>query len=389
MRHEIIVDEHQLAALEGPWRKLWESLSRPRPTLSPDWLLTWWEIFGDHQGRQLCAVAFFEGDELVGLVPLLSRPVRRLRLIESTRIELLGSGEDAEDEICSDYIGPLAAPGWEHRVCKEVVTLVTRGALGRWNELVMSALDGSCMMPPVLAAELGRESDVKYRISGGAPYLALERSWDEQLKKMSSSKRYLLRNSARHFEAWSEGRHRLREVKTEDDLERGLEVLQSLHGTRWAAEGRDEGVFASERFTRFHREVTRKLLRRGWLWLEWLEVDGRPISALYLIACKGTVFFYQAGRVLDLPKKARVGIYHHSLAIQRAIAAGYREYDFLEGQSRYKLQLASGVRPLRTLNVRRAGLHSRLHAGLDAGKIVARALRDKLRRDDGRSELAG
>ena len=79
---------------------------------SPLWLLTWWGVFGD--GRRLRVWTFWRGDELVGVAPLCLRRHWYPPGIPYRRLELLGSGEDEADEICSDYLGVVAAPGDTH-----------------------------------------------------------------------------------------------------------------------------------------------------------------------------------------------------------------------------------------------------------------------------------
>ena len=83
--------------------------------------------------------------------------------------------------------------------------------------------------------------------------------------------------------------------------------------------------------------------------LLWLVVRGEPIAASYNVVFGNKVYFYQSGRRMDVPKAVRPGIAMHALAIQRSIEAGRREYDFLQGASRYKRDLALASRALVTL----------------------------------------
>src|SRR5262249_46849081 len=76
-------------------------------------------------------------------------------------------------------------------------------------------------------------------------------------------------------------------------------------------------------------------------------------GALYNIVHKGKVYFYQSGRRTDLPQNIRVGIVLHAHAIRTAIEAGYREYDFLAGSSRYKRALTTESRPIVSLRATR------------------------------------
>ena len=116
------------------------------------------------------------------------------------------------------------------------------------------------------------------------------------------------------------------------------------------------------------------------LWLCWLEVEGEPIAALYNIVWDKQVRFYQSGRITDVPKKVRPGLVIHACAIQEAIAAGYTHYDFLAGTTRYKMQLATNVRPLIQLSLTRPSFRARLRDLGSEGISLGRTLRNEWRR---------
>src|SRR5262245_33191921 len=92
----------ELAALVPAWTELLGRVASPEITMTPGWLVAWWRHFGDR--RELCAVAMEEGGRLVGFAPLLRRVAIVRRALPVRRIELLATGEDEADEICSDYV---------------------------------------------------------------------------------------------------------------------------------------------------------------------------------------------------------------------------------------------------------------------------------------------
>jgi CelD/BcsL family acetyltransferase involved in cellulose biosynthesis len=108
-----------------------------------------------------------------------------------------------------------------------------------------------------------------------------------------------------------------------------------------------------------------RLLARGELELMWLSANDQPIAATYNVISNGAVQFYQSGRRMDLPRELRPGVVLHALAIRRAIELKRREYDFLAGGARYKIDLALAVRPLCSLQLvrrRRAELARQAYA---------------------------
>lgn len=352
-----------LRAIAELWAELLERSSNNEPTLSPDWLLPWWDIFGTEGGRRLKVCAAFDGQRLVGLLPLLSRVFWYRPGIPFRRLELLGSGENEEDEIASEYIGLIAEAGREREVADATASALESGRLGAFDELVLSRMSSESPSTQALTSALAIRG-LAPAILDEAPayYISLPDSWDEYLASLSSSRRQRIRRALRQFENWSGGDYELSRAERAADIERGMRTLADLHSERWRASGR-HGAFASPRFTAFHERVMPVLLENNALELLTLAVKGEPLAAAYNIVWDGRVHFYQSGRKMDVPKNIRPGVILHSLAIRAAIESGRREYDFLAGTARYKQELSTATRSLSSVRATRPALlreHARL-----------------------------
>jgi CelD/BcsL family acetyltransferase involved in cellulose biosynthesis len=374
MRLEVVTRIERLAEVAKDWDDLLSRCHEPHPTLSPSWLLAWWSVFGtDDAGRELRSALYWEGERLVGLVPLLARRLRVNLVMPRRRLELLASGEDERDEICSDYIGAVTEPAFERPIAEALAGALIEGALGPWDDLVMPSMDGSRALPSLLAAALSARVTVSVNVSGNCPFISLPQTWEAYLGALGGRSRHLVRKSIRDFEEWAGESVTLRCAETEADLERGRHVLESLHAQRWNAAG-GPSLFDSDRFRAFHRRVMPDLFGRGELELLWLEAHGEPVAASYNVVHAGKVYFYQGGRRMDLPKRIRAGIALHAYAIRRAIEKGRREYDFLAGSARYKLDLATDSRPLCTLHAYADPNAPRLDAIAQAAVSWARSI---------------
>jgi CelD/BcsL family acetyltransferase involved in cellulose biosynthesis len=384
----VVADATALAALAPAWSELLADSAANEPTLSPAWLLAWWEVFGSIGDRRLRAVVFHEGDRLVGLAPLLARRCWHVPGLPFRRLEPLGCGEPEAEAICSDYLNVVARRGREAAVARALVGLLAGGPdLGPWDELVVPMMDGSGVMPGLLA-EAGRERGllVTLTVTGEAPYIPLPASWEAYLAQLQKKDRYTVNRSLRDFDAWADGTAELRCAATPEELQAGKRALIDLHHQRW--QGTPSGVFRAPRFLAFHDRVMPTLLREGALELLVLSVRAEPVAAMYNIVWAGKTSFYQSGRRLDLPRHLRPGgviVYH---AIRRAIEAGRREFDFLGGADLYKKQLAPGARPLVQLRLARRGLVERLRAAAEWCRPAARAVRGWLRRRAPRRDSA-
>jgi CelD/BcsL family acetyltransferase involved in cellulose biosynthesis len=376
---KLIRDATSLAQFEPAWLELLARSSSDEPTLSPLWLSSWWRVFGQGGGRQLRSALFFEGARLVGMAPLLARRHWYRPGIPFRRLEWLASGEPEAEEIGSDYLGLIAERGKEEVVADAFAAAIVGGELGPWDELVLPAMNGesptASLLGPALA-EAGIATTSETTVS--CPYIALPASWEQYVASLTSANRYLVKRSLRDLDEWAKGDIELYDARNASELDRGKQILKSLHGERWGAEGQS-GVFGSRRFAAFHDEVMPLLLAAGALELLWLTVRGDPIAIVYNIVWKDKVYFYQSGRKIDVPKGVRPGIVIHAHAIRRAIAAGRREYDFLGGASRYKVQLATAARPLLRVRAVRSPRLELTHSMAERGLDGARRLRDHLR----------
>jgi hypothetical protein len=330
-----------LRELAPQWWALLDRAVHPQATQTPLWIDAWCSIFGQEGGRQLRVVVVETASgEVVGILPLLRRWVVRDAVIPVPTLELLGSGEAQEDEICSEYIGAIVARGYEAVVARAFAEILCSDRLGSWDELSMQAMSGDDPMVPLLATELRNHSiGVQLHMTQECPFVPLPKTWDEYLGRLDGQKRYFARRTLRDLETWAgpDGLV-LRRAETEAELARGWDILQTLHSERWQG----AGAFRSERFRRFHGIVTSRMLRGegGTLDLLWLEARGTPIAAAYNIVYAGKLQFYQAGRTLDVPKHIRPGIALQLMSIRRAIERGYLEFDFLGRADQYKQQLA-------------------------------------------------
>ncbi len=346
----VIADVARLRAMREEWIDLLERSATNELTQHPSWLLPWWEVFGARGDRAIRSLAFYDGAKLVGLVPLLSRPHTYLLGIPFRRLELLASGEAESDEICSDYVGLIAARGSEDAVVRAFVDALQSGTLGPWDELVMPAMNGESVLVGALERALSsRGLLVSLDRSVSCPYVSLPSSWEGYLSSLSKSKRARIRQAERALETWAREAPVLTRVRAPDELEHAKAMLIELHRERRAS----GGVFASSPFRAFHDRVMPEMLALGALDLGWMSARGEPLAAFYNFRWNGKVYHYQSGRKLNLPNGVRVGVSMHAMLIRDAIAAGLREYDFLAGASQYKLGMSTGTRPLVTLRAAR------------------------------------
>lgn len=310
-------------------------------------MLGWWDVFGE--GRTLRVLAFYDGEALVGLAPLLARRVVHRPRLPFRRLELLATGEDEADETCSEHLGIVAAKGSE----RAVVAAFADALRDDWDELILQGMSADSPLVPMLEGELAH---ARLRVSieerDKTPYIALPSTFEAYLAQLDASRRDSLTAAFTALETWSGAPPVLQRVRSAGDIAKGWDILQAVHRERHP----DGGVYRSERFRRFHERVMPPLFAIGALDLGWLEARGKPIAAFYNLRWNGQAWHYLSAHARDVPEDARIGVTLQAMLVRAAIEDGIREYDFLAGVLDYKMALAQGTRRLVTLRAARRSL---------------------------------
>lgn len=307
----------------------WQALQARCPEATPyqtwEWNEAWWRHFGAR--KRLRLLLFYTGagsaESLVGIAPLytsrhLGTPLRRLAW--------LGTGP-------SDYLGPLARPEFSGAVTEALLAYLDSGLRG-WDmadlqqlrpdaDLIVRAEHPWPHRPPEAQAALPMEP---------CPYLALPATWEAFTARLGKSLRSNLRYYARLAEkTFPDVRYFLADTGT---LDAGMTALFALHQRRWNARWLP-GVLGNRRVQAFHREVAARFLKRGWLRLHLLELDGAVRAALYCFAYGGRTYYYLGGFAPELGRYS-LGTLLTGHAIRQAIDEGCVEFDFLRGAEPYK-----------------------------------------------------
>jgi CelD/BcsL family acetyltransferase involved in cellulose biosynthesis len=338
---EKIIKEEEFEALAQEWNELLRRSASNTLTLTHEWLSTWWEVFGE--GRELYILLVRDGKQLIGIAPMLKRTVQHYGVLPFRRIEFLASGEDEADEICSDYLDFILLGGRETEALDSILRYIYEKDTD-WDEVLLTDMAGDSVNLPFVKA-FCEDSGIKMQQVRDeiAVYLPLTKSFEEIVSGVSSNFRRKIRQDIRAFQAYG-GEFRL--IDRLDRLEEGFAALVELHQARWLSRG-GEGVFSSRKFTRFHRLFAGKAIVNDWLRLYVALKDGKPIAAIYNFVHNNKVHYYQSGFKHEDSGLHSPGVLAQAYAIERAIEAGFTEFDFLKGkQGSYKFRWRPQTRSL-------------------------------------------
>jgi CelD/BcsL family acetyltransferase involved in cellulose biosynthesis len=307
-----------------PYLDAWRELARAAPMQSPEWLLTWWDIYAAPDDELAVLLLHEPGGNLVGLAPLYLHDAGR-----SKTFRLLGAAD-----YCTHHMTWLTAAGWEERVGVEVGRFLLE-CRPSWKRLLFESVDADATAVLATVEFLAENGCLRHvRQTHNCWKITLPGTWEEYLLMLSRSLRKRCRKLQRQF--FDSDIIKIRQVENEMDLKKGFETLLKLHAARWGSPGKPLGVYDDGRFRTFHETVSRKLLARKQLRLAWLERDGEPLAVEYQFVDARAVYAYQAGIALSVNDEYSPGKLTMMAAIQFALARGCRYFDLLSGDEPYK-----------------------------------------------------
>ena len=344
MQIEKITTREGFEALAPEWNKLLERSAANTITLTHEWLTTWWNVFG--ADRELCILLVRDGAQLIGIAPLLKRRVSSFG-ISAQRLEFLASGEDEADEICSDYLDFIIEQGRENDALTAIFQFL-REQETNWDELLLKEIVSNSPTLDLLTAQC-QNSGFKYEIedNGEAVYLPLEQGWDNLQQTFARKTRNKIRQDEK---AAQKHGYTLEIVQDAAQFEDAFASYMALHQNLWTSRG-EPGVFASEMFTRFHRELAAKLLPKGRICLYLLKCGDQPLAALHVFVYAGTAFYYQAG-FAPTDAVRSPGNLVRNMGIRHAMESGLKEWDFLKAEpDSYKYRWSQHTRQIKQIRI--------------------------------------
>ncbi|MDQ3282027.1 MAG: GNAT family N-acetyltransferase [Acidobacteriota bacterium] len=324
----------------GPLRAEWEALlaASATDTIFASWLWcdTWLRHFGADETPRVVTVRD-DQNQLIGIAPLALRTVKTGPLTLQY-LQFIGSSAPVE------HFDFIIARGREADVLPRILVEIER--------MPFDVLQLANILPHSPALPLLRESRLALVETDGhsAPVLMLPAQMDDVLARMDKKKseraRYYQRRITRDYPDWQ------CTVAQPDEIDGALDELIRIHQAQWEPRG-VPGAFGDARLTTFYRDLAHELDRRGWLRMYRLIAEGKVVSANFAIVFRNRFMHFINGT--DYSTKVQSpGVVLHYCMIERSIAEGVREYDFLWGEEPYKYDWGAERRVDRTMTWERS-----------------------------------
>ena len=317
----------ELRNLADQWEALLERSGTANVFLTWEWIGNWIEVY--LPGKDLLAIAVYDGDRLVGIAPFWIEKRRTLGMPSAKFLRLAGSPE-------ADYVDILTdrkkTTGCVERMWEELVGTLRP----EWDVIeIHDIMSDSVALEALLekSAEDMRNLRVEAVGHSVCPYIALPDSWETFLAGFSRSGRYTITSSGRRLA--QQGDLEFRVCEDAGDVEGRMTDFISLHQKNWRAKGHP-GAFAEDKSRVFHHRVARAMFEKGRLFLASLHVGGRHIGSLYGFYFENRVFYYLLGVETNPVKRIKNGTALLAMCVKEAIERGCSEFDFLRGAEEYK-----------------------------------------------------
>lgn len=334
MLHIIFNTEQAFRGLKPSWKDLLSRVGDYSPFLTPEWIIPWWEEFGHLGDGTPQLVVTYEGDALVGLLPLYisgtpeqddDPPKDRLRLMGTTRV-------------CSDHLDGLVDPDHREGVIETWKTAILE-ILPKVDALDFTDLDKQGTLAQSLP-ELPSGYKDHTQVTDHCPFIEFPDNYKDYFAARSAKLRGEVRNKTRKVEA--EGEVSLRWITKKKEALEGFQAFVDLHQVRRESIG-DEGSFSDDTYLAFHQKVVEQQAAAGRLKLGLLCIDDQPVAGRYGFKVGDRYFDYLPGHNPEYHKLS-VGLVLLNRITESLIEDGFTEFDFLRGDEDYKLRWTTGAR---------------------------------------------
>ncbi|HOL18152.1 MAG TPA: GNAT family N-acetyltransferase [Bacillota bacterium] len=297
----------------------------PSIFVTPAWLETWWQAFGEGAAAALLAVR--QNRRVAGLAPL---------MIRGKEASFMGS-----PAVC-DYLDFWAAPGEEEPVAAAVLNHLMQKGI---NKLDLHSLHpGSAALAglPGAAKALGWSCEcTREAVSVG---LELPPTWEGYLDALTKKQRHEVRRKLRRLE--EAGPYRYRVITGEKALAFIPLFLDMF--TR----NPEKANFLTGAVAIFFPGALKAAVQSGPGRFGLLELAGRVAAAVFYFDFRGNDYLYNSAYDPEF-RNVSAGLLCKVLHIKDAIARGRGFYDFLRGGEEYKYRLGGRDIPIYRCSVAR------------------------------------
>ena len=339
---QLITDFASLDTIAHQWQELLQQFSTASPFSSPQWLLTWHQIYWQSNWELTTLVGYVDNN-LVAILPCYVQ--HSLQWPHIKVLYPLGQGEPEEAEVSSEYCDAIIAQKYEAIALPELQKRLAEFDVDKiyWNAALQSSHIKGLL-----------ENAFKYTAVTTHNRYCVERTkWT--LQNLSKNTRARYKRSNNQLKKINATYHWVKPEAYKIYIAKLIEYHQNL----WESRG-NKGAFVHADFNRFHEEFRAKSSIK----ISAISVDNNPIAINYYFFDETTLYFYQCGWDSEGYANFSLGLSLHLWSIENC---SYQYYDFMMGELKnsYKEKFDAHREPMANLeikvNPKKVFLHKLVH----------------------------
>lgn len=347
IRIRLVTNEKLFARLADSWNELADQAGMAVYSRF-EWIYCWWKHFGRHPKRELFIVTVYSNQKLIGIAPLYIGRSSIGPFTIQRRLYLMGCGTDQNeffgfinDYGYSDFLDVIAHPLYRITVAEIFAKILKDNPMKADIVCFQHVNDRSFIKQKLLPCLDAKNIHYYMEKSDECPYLTLPGTLEEYIEQTGpSSRRRRLRKNLQ-----AAGTEYLLETATTiEEVEKGVELLVSLHQKRWNSLG-FPGAFFDRRHLHFVREISKILHQKGWIWFKF-AIDQEGYSAARLAINDGDTCYDWLSGFDDAAPSSNLspGLGLLAILIMEAIESKASIVELERGGERYKFDFTSELR---------------------------------------------
>ncbi len=322
MQVNLILDIDKITICEKEWNALVSENETNTIFQTYQWFCSWWKIFGKH--NKLFFVEVSDGDETIGFVPLMisnnSNGKRRvLRFVSDEK---------------ADYCDFVIKKRKEEALTKifELIFLHTK----KWDSIIFKNIPESSTTKKVIK-NVCMDYDWKMITNYISCPTLIIKGQEAGVIKMSN--KYSLKRRYDYFK--KRGQLSFTNMFTADDANRQIESFFEQHIERRSIT-RDSSLFLHPDNRKFYRELTKNILRKGWLLFSVVKFNDDAIAYHYGFDYNSKVIWYKPSFDINYYKQSPGKVLLKYL-FEYSVENKKYEFDFTVGDEPFKSHYANKI----------------------------------------------
>jgi CelD/BcsL family acetyltransferase involved in cellulose biosynthesis len=309
---------HTYNSLSDQWAVLQQKTPLTHIFTTPEWCRTWWDHFGTDYELFLGAV--YIDNKLIGISPLKTR---------QGTATFLGS-----TDVC-DYLDFVIEPGRESTFFTALLAEVKAANISTMN--LSHLRPDSTVVNSLINIAHSQGFPVSKINDDVSLVLHLPSTWEEYLTMLSAKQRHELKRKLRRISETGTIVHRTLKNAGKKEIDIFVNLFKSSR--------EDKAAFLTPDMELFFRELLAGMAEKGYLKLNFTELDNKIIASTICFEYQNTVYLYNSGFDREY-NRVSAGLISKALTIKDSIERNIQTYDFLRGNEDYKYHLGGTELPL-------------------------------------------